>query len=245
MKTLNLFGLLIAGACTFQACHSPESRSKDSDSSSKDSSTASAGTGAGSSGTAGASGSGGGEASAASSSSGGSTPSGAGSTGTSMESESSKKDSMPKDVTNQSKVDDGEAAFMKDAAVGGMMEVELGRIAQKSANPQVKAFASQMVVDHSKANAELKTLASKSGIVLPTGYPADKKAHVDMMKTMTGTAFDKHYIDMMVTDHDKTIALFKAGADSQDKGIKDFAKKTLAVITDHYQKAKRIQAVLK
>lgn len=206
MKTLNLFGLLVIGVCTFQSCKSPESRGSGADSSATDS---------------------------ASADSSGMTMAG------------SSKDSMPKDVTNQSKVDTEEAAFMKKAAVGGMMEVDLGKIAQKSTNPKVKAFADQMVNDHTKANTELKALAAKSGIVLPAEYPEEEKAHMDMMKTMTGAAFDKHYIAMMVTDHDKTVALFKGAETSQDKGVSDFVKKTLPVITGHFEKAKAIQAELK
>jgi putative membrane protein len=208
MKTLNLFGLLVIGACTFQACQSPESRATGGDSTGTDS---------------------------------GMNDSAA----TTTMGDASAKDSMPTDVTNQSKVDNDEVTFMKKAAVGGMMEVDLGKLAQKSTNPKVKAFAQQMVTDHSKANAELKTLAEKSGIVLPTAYPAEEKAHMDMMAKMTGTAFDKHYIEMMVTDHDKTIALFNAAASSQDKGVSDFAKKTIPVITGHFEKAKAIQQELK
>lgn len=208
MKTLNLFGLLVIGACTFQACQSPESRATGGDSTGTDSSM---------------------NDSAATTSTGDATA----------------KDSMPKDVTNQSKVDNDEAEFMKKAAVGGMMEVDLGKVAQKSTNPKVKSFAAQMVADHSKANAELKALATKSGILLPSAYPAEEKAHMDMMAKMTGAAFDKHYIDMMVTDHDKTIALFTMAASSQDKGVSDFAKKTIPVITGHFEKAKAIQSELR
>jgi len=206
MKSLNLFGLLVIGACTFQACNSPENRGGGADSAATDSSRTD-------------------------------------STGLSMS--DSSKDSMPADVTNQSKVDTEEAAFMKKAAIGGMMEVDLGKIAQKSTNPKVKAFADQMVTDHTKANTELTALAAKTGVVLPVAYPAEEKAHMDMMKKMTGAAFDKHYIGMMVTDHDKTVALFKSAETSQDKGVSDFVKKTLPVITGHFEKAKAIQAELK
>lgn len=216
MKKLNLLGLLVIGACTFQACHSPESRAAKGDSTQTDSSKKDSTTGGGTSADAGK-----------------------------VSDNSSKKDSMPKDVTNQSKVDGDESTFMKKAAVGGMMEVELGQVALKSTNAKVKSFGELMIKDHSKANDELKALATKSGIILPTAYPADEQAHLDMMKKMTGTAFDKHYVAMMVTDHDKTIALFKAGARSQDKGVSDFAKKTLPTIESHYEKAKALQAEMK
>ncbi|CAM4287088.1 putative membrane protein [Pedobacter westerhofensis] len=217
MKALNLFGILAIGACTFQACHSPETRGGQGDSSMSDS---------GKTDTAG-----------------GAVPMGSGPAG-----DSSKTDNMAGktgDVTNQSKVDDDEATFMKKAAIGGMMEVDAGKVAMKSTNPKVKAFAAQMVADHSKANAELKALAMKKEIILPAEYPSEEKAHMDMMKKMTGADFDKHYIDMMVTDHDKTIALFKTGAMAQDKEVKDFANKTIPVITGHFEKAKAIQAGMK
>lgn len=217
MKTLNLFAIAAIGVCSLQACHSPETRGGQGDSSMSDS---------GKTDTAG-----------------GAVPMGSG-----PAADSTKTDHMSGktgDVTNQSKVDGDEATFMTKAAIGGMMEVDAGKIAMKSTNPKVKAFAAQMVADHTKANAELKALAAKKQIILPSEYPSEEKAHMDMMKKMTGADFDKHYIDMMVTDHDKTIALFKAGAMAQDKEVKDFANKTIPVITGHFEKAKAIQAGMK
>lgn len=256
MKKLNLAGLLVVGACTLQACHSPETRSvKTNDSASAGSNRTDAATGAGAdqagTGSMGGSNAGGGGAAT------GATGSGSTRGGRAAEEEGTKKndpsstkgpvntDNTPTNVTFETKVDESESNFMKNAALGGMMEVDLGKIAQKSTNLKVKAFAEQMVTDHSKANAELKALAHKSRILLPASYTEEEKSHIDGMKKLTGASFDKHYIDMMVTDHKKTLALFKTGADSSDKGLRDFAKKTLPVITGHYEKAKAIQTELK
>ena len=216
MKTINLFGLMLAAACTFQACSSPEQRATDA-----------------------------GDSTMADSGKTTTDSSGSAKVDTGFTTDGKKEEAKTGDPTNQSKVDSDEATFMKTAAIGGMMEVELGKIAQKSTNAKVKAFATQMVTDHTKANAELKALAAQKKIILPSEYPSEEKAHMDMMKTMTGAAFDKHYIAMMVTDHDKTVALFKGAETSQDKGVSDFVKKTLPVITGHFEKAKAIQAELK
>ena len=55
--------------------------------------------------------------------------------------------------------------FLMDAAEGGMLEVELGRVAaQQAASVGVKQFGQRMVDDHSKANTELASLASSKGI---------------------------------------------------------------------------------
>ena len=64
--------------------------------------------------------------------------------------------------------------FIKEAAMGGMAEVELGKLAAtKATNAEVKKFAQMMVTDHSKANDELKALAAKKGIAAPIEFEAD------------------------------------------------------------------------
>jgi len=138
------------------------------------------------------------------------------------------------------------SAFMEKAAVGGMMEVEAGKLAEsKSTNAQVKAFAAMMVTDHSKANDELKSIASKKSVTLPAALPAMEQGHLDEMKKMSGADFDKHYIGMMVTDHGKTVDLFKAGSKNTDADVSGFAMKTLPTIEGHYKKATEIQSSLK
>ena len=62
--------------------------------------------------------------------------------------------------------------FVMEAGHGGMMEVELGKLAtQKAMSDEVKQFGQRMVDDHSKANDELMQLASSKGIMMnhPTG----------------------------------------------------------------------------
>jgi putative membrane protein len=57
--------------------------------------------------------------------------------------------------------------FVMEAAHGGMMEVELGKLAtQKAMSDDVKQFGQRMVDDHSKANDELMQLASSKGIMI-------------------------------------------------------------------------------
>ena len=57
--------------------------------------------------------------------------------------------------------------FVTEAAEGGMTEVELSKIAEKSSSPEVKHFAERMVRDHSTANAELTSIATGLEIEMP------------------------------------------------------------------------------
>lgn len=157
-------------------------------------------------------------------------------------------DSLPetKDETNQSKIDGDGAAFMKAAAIGSAMEIDLGKVALlNSEEANVKAFAAKMVADHTVAKSDLMKIAQKSGILLPSQYPADVIAHMVEMRKLKGTTFDKHYVDMMVKDHDKTVRLFESATSLRDDVLKDYAMQYLPVIQKHAAEAKELESTMK
>ncbi|MDQ3682612.1 MAG: DUF4142 domain-containing protein [Bacteroidota bacterium] len=126
--------------------------------------------------------------------------------------------------------------FVMKAASGGMMEVEASQIAQQNAgHARVKAFADMMVQDHTNANNELKGFASSRGLTIPQDSLMTKhKSMLDEMRKMTGKAFDKHYISMMVKDHNKDISEFeKASNNAKDADLKAWAAKTLPALKKH------------
>lgn len=136
-------------------------------------------------------------------------------------------------------LNDKDKDFMQTAAKDGMMEVEMGKMGQKHAkNAEVKKFASRMVTDHSKANAQLKALAKKKGVTLDTASPEQHK--------IDEANFDKEYMDQMVKDHEKDVAAFEEEAkDGSDPDVKAWANKTLATLKKHLELAKQIQGKLK
>jgi putative membrane protein len=125
--------------------------------------------------------------------------------------------------------------FMKKAAKGGMKEVAMGKVAEQNAqSDDVKSFGKRMVTDHGKANDELKSIASKKGVELPS------KEH-----SFKWTS-DKAYIDMMVKDHEKDLAEFKEEASSgSDPDVKKFADDTAKIVQEHLDLAKETQGKLK
>lgn len=137
--------------------------------------------------------------------------------------------------------------FVMKAAEGGLAEVAFGNLAQQAGKSQdVKDFGALMVKDHSKANDELKKIATDKNISLPNSLSSEHQTHLTEMGTLTGDEFDKHYMQMMVKDHDKDIELFEsAGNNETDPEIKAFATKTLPTLKGHHEKAKAIQDKLK
>jgi len=125
--------------------------------------------------------------------------------------------------------------FVKKAASGGILEVQLGKLAaSQGENPDVKKFGERMVTDHTKANDELKTLAQKKGITIPNELMKDHQQTYDMFKNMRGAEFDKAYMKQMVKDHQDTVALFeKEAKEGKEEQFRAFAERTLPTLKEH------------
>jgi putative membrane protein len=134
--------------------------------------------------------------------------------------------------------------FLKEAGLGGMAEVEMGKLAStKAANAEVKKFAQMMVTDHSKANEELKALASRKGVTIPAELDSSHKATLDGLRSQVGADFDTEYVEAMVDDHEKDVKAFEDKAkNATDPDIKAFAEKTLPVLKKHLEAIKAIQS---
>lgn len=125
--------------------------------------------------------------------------------------------------------------FYIKAAVGGLAEVESGKLAeQKASSEAVKSFASRMVQDHTAANEKLMGIAASKNIKLPTEPDAKHKVALKNLQTKSGAAFDAAYIKAQVADHKATIALMEREiASGRDPEAKAFASETLPVVKEH------------
>lgn len=141
---------------------------------------------------------------------------------------------------------DPDQAFVLEAASGGMMEVELGRMAANQAsNDEVKKFGQRMVDDHSKANNELSALAQKKNITLPAEMGKKGQAAKDHLSTLNGEAFDKAYMQHMVADHTKDVRAFgRQSRTGKDPDIKAWAAQTLPTLQEHLKQAKQIASAV-
>jgi putative membrane protein len=132
----------------------------------------------------------------------------------------------------------GDRNFVDDAAQSGLAEVELGKLAQKSLNPDVRRFAQRMIADHTKANGQLKAVAQANRIAAPDTLDVEhRKLHEKLANEHDGN-FDRDYARAMVTDHDRAVKLFQQEEQSGDNpDIKAFARDTLPILQDHQKMA--------
>jgi putative membrane protein len=130
--------------------------------------------------------------------------------------------------------------FAQNAAAGGAAEVQLGQLAaDKATNDKVKQFGQRMVTDHTKANSELKAIASRKSLTIPDSPKGKDKGTIEKLSKMSGPAFDKAYMQDMVKDHQKDVAEFQKEANSgSDPDLKAWAGTTLPVLQEHLRMAK-------
>jgi putative membrane protein len=140
---------------------------------------------------------------------------------------------------NDSNIED-DSKFAVTAADGGMLEVKLGELAKTNGMSQeVKSLGKMMVEDHSKANEELKALASQKNVTLPIEMGDKCQRKYEDLAKKTGKDFDKAYTDLMVKDHKDDIDLFKKEADKgNDPEIKSWAAGKVAVLEHHLERSK-------
>lgn len=153
----------------------------------------------------------------------------------------------------------GDRDFVEQSVVGGLAEVELGRLAlERAANADVKKFAGMMVQDHSKSLAALKQVASQHAIPAPAGLDEKHREIRETLAGLSGAEFDREYMSVMVDAHETTVDRLQTRASEDrfgdDKGtvspekaddpvessINQWAANTLPTTRHHLEEAKRI-----
>ena len=139
--------------------------------------------------------------------------------------------------------DEKSREFLTKAANSGMAEVQLAKMAQQKATiDAVKSFAAMLERDHTAVGDQVKSFASQRNVTLPSAPSDEKQKMVNDMDKMSGKAFDKEFISMMVKGHNDGISLFEdTKANASDVDIKNFADKTLPTLRMHLDSAKAIQ----
>jgi putative membrane protein len=132
--------------------------------------------------------------------------------------------------------------FMDKAAEANMAEVQLGQLAEQNAQSQrVKDFGQRMVTDHTQADNQLKQIAQKEDVKLPTKLSPQDEATLKRLEKMHGAAFDRAYMQDMVTDHRHDVNEFRRDEKNiQNTALKDWVINTLPTLDSHLNEAERI-----
>ncbi|KQM72688.1 hypothetical protein ASE74_22725 [Pedobacter sp. Leaf216] len=75
--------------------------------------------------------------------------------------------------------------------------------------------------------------AGNTGLTTKGGNEYDVTNATEQLNKLSGTSFDKAYVQMMVTDHQNAVALFEKASQSTDAAVKAYANKYLPVLKKH------------
>ena len=147
----------------------------------------------------------------------------------------------PKSVAeehNEAKFDNAnedDAKFLVNAAEINLEEIQLGQLAQtQGRSAHIKELGKMMEAEHTKAMEDLKTLAAKKQITIPTSLTDDGMSAKKKLMDTKASDFDKDYSNMMVDGHKDAISKFeKAANDSHDSDIRSWATSMLPALRTH------------
>ncbi len=134
--------------------------------------------------------------------------------------------------------------FIRQAAQAGMAEVRMGQLASQNAQDQaLKDFGQRLVTDHTKANQELAQIASQKGATVPMNMDSSDQKMIDNLSSLSGAEFDRVCVKDAVDAHEKAIKDFKtASEECKDPDLKAFAQKTLPILQEHLDMAKKLSS---
>jgi putative membrane protein len=142
--------------------------------------------------------------------------------------------------------DDAQIAHI--AYTAGEIDIAAGKQAlAKSQNKDVRAFAEEMVRDHTTVNKEALALVKKLNVT-PKDNPTsqslsnDAAAKLKSYAKLDGAAFDKAYVDNEVAFHEKVNGALKSTLipSAQNPELKSLLQTGLKLFSEHQAHAERL-----
>ncbi|WP_292132267.1 DUF4142 domain-containing protein [Brevundimonas sp.] len=134
--------------------------------------------------------------------------------------------------------------FVTNLAVGNMYELQSAEIAQaKSTNADVKALASMIRTDHTKAGEKLSAAVPTAApnVAVPTTLDQRRQGLIDNLNAASPGDFDKVYLEQQVATHNETLTLLNGFSDNADApALATLARELIPTVTQHRDRAKQL-----
>jgi putative membrane protein len=161
-------------------------------------------------------------------------------------------DTPTKETAKKQKLTPEELQIMAHYHDVDVLEIELGKVAQKNASSQaVKSYGAMLVKQHTGLDKQMKELAKSLGQSIPAYKPETDAEKQDMaqtkkdaagLKKLKGTDFDREYLRMMVAGHDKELAGIDARlGEVQNQKLAALVIQTKIMLQRHADEARELQ----
>src|SRR5262249_5101947 len=121
-------------------------------------------------------------------------------------------------------VSQSEQDFMMKAAQAHMAGNQVaGSSLQKSCTNDSKGYANKIKCHHTEGPEDQTDLMKDKNVRQPRSIAADTQQDISRMNTLSGGEFDREFVNMMVSDHQKAIELFRDQQSSaQNRDVKKY-----------------------
>jgi putative membrane protein len=150
-------------------------------------------------------------------------------------------EAAPEDRTTS--LSQSERDFMMEAAQADLAEIDMAQVAlQNSGTGDVKDFANMIKSDHTSALEDLTELMKDTNVPQPKSIPVELQQDISRMRGLTGGEFDREFVNMIVSEHQKAIEMFRdQQSTAQNQDVKKYVEDTLPRLEMHLEKAQRLQ----
>lgn len=133
--------------------------------------------------------------------------------------------------------------FVQEVAISDLFEIETSKLAELRSDNATKAFAKQMIADHTKTSDELQAAVKNDpNTPFPTTLDSSHQSKLDKLAGLNGNDFTKQYRELQVSGHKDAVSLFERYAKGGDnEKLKNWAAKTLPVLQQHLQEAEALE----
>ena len=147
------------------------------------------------------------------------------------------------------KGDLNDAQIAHIVVTANQVDIENGELAKKKASSDdVQAYAHRMIGEHTDVNKQAKDLAAKVKVTpednpISKSLKADGKKNLDKLKNLSGSEFDKAYIDAEIKLHQQVIdvADTKLVPSVKNEELKALLVKVRPALVSHLEHAQKIQ----
>ena len=154
----------------------------------------------------------------------------------------SKAPPAPLDSVNT--INGADREFILQAEQSNIQERVLGRMAEeKSQHGGVRKYGKMVATDHNNALQKLVDIMEKNGIGQPGTLTEERSDAVDKMQGMSGDAFDREFVNMMVQEHQKSVNAFRLEVETaQNPDVRNYAKNMVPTLERHLKDAQDLQS---
>jgi putative membrane protein len=132
--------------------------------------------------------------------------------------------------------------FINDALTQGTAEIEAAKLAlEKSSMVEIKAFAYEMIDDHTLINQHLRQLARNKGHRMHDDAQQLSNVQHILLALRDAADFDRAYLRRQVDAHRKAVTTLNKATDLDDFEVSSFARRTLPKLEHHLKMAQELE----